>query len=208
MNILLSGRRRAAPRGKYARGKEAAQRRKEQATLLNDAVGRSLLRHGPRDLVVDHVLEESGLGRNTFYEHYPNLDAALKQMEHGAAQALGRACDASLLHAHTPREQLRALVGAWVSFAGGHALPVAACLRIAGWEGRPTGLRKPLERVLGRVLVNAHRAGVIAQTPSGLRIRSAVAVLVELGATTAYARRETPEELVEFGVDACFRLFR
>lgn len=102
----------AAPkRGQYDRAlsrgeRQAAQRERVMLALIS-------LSATQRELNLANVVEAAGIGRNTFYEYFDDIDHALLALKSRAVRELATRIDAELHEARTPHERVRGLARAW-----------------------------------------------------------------------------------------------
>ncbi len=67
-----------------------------------------------RELTIANVVQLAGIGRNTFYEYFDDLEHALVALKSRALRDLELRVAAALEAARTPLERIRALARAWV----------------------------------------------------------------------------------------------
>ena len=60
------------------RTRVAEQRRVKMRRRLIEAATRVFARQGPEGTVIEHVIEEAGVARGTFYNHFRSIDALLE----------------------------------------------------------------------------------------------------------------------------------
>jgi AcrR family transcriptional regulator len=101
----------APKRGRYDRAlnrreRQAAQRERVIAAVL--AIGAT-----EREFSVANVVELAGIGRNTFYEYFDDLEHALLAITGRAVHELAERVEAALSSARTPLERIRALARVW-----------------------------------------------------------------------------------------------
>ena len=101
----------APKRGQYDRAlsrrdRQAAQRERVIAALLAVSAAQ-------RELNVANVVELAGIGRNTFYEYFDDIEHALSSIKARALRDFDTRVNAVLLVARTPLERIRALSRAW-----------------------------------------------------------------------------------------------
>ena len=102
----------APKRGQYDR---ALSRRERQAAQRERVIGAiAALSAAGRELNVANVVELAGIGRNTFYEYFDDIEHALVAIKSRAVRELATLFEAALQSARTPLERVRALARAWV----------------------------------------------------------------------------------------------
>jgi AcrR family transcriptional regulator len=102
---------RAPTRGRYDRAlsrhdRQAAQRERVVASVAK------VVAEG-RELSVASVVAMAGIGRNTFYEYFDDVEHALRAISARAQSEFTTRVDSALLSARTPLERVRALARAW-----------------------------------------------------------------------------------------------
>ena len=105
---------RTVGRGRYDRAQSRSERAATQRRRLFEAAAAALERHGALALTVDRVLEGAPMGRNTFYEHFSDVNELVTALVSHAEDEIFSAVDARGAVARTPREGLRALALAWL----------------------------------------------------------------------------------------------
>jgi AcrR family transcriptional regulator len=102
----------AAPkRGQYDR----ALSRRERQTAQRERVITALaaLSATERELSIANVVELAGIGRNTFYEYFDDVEHALTAIKTRALRDLVTRLESSVQATRTPLERIRALARAW-----------------------------------------------------------------------------------------------
>jgi AcrR family transcriptional regulator len=155
-----------------------------------------------------HVVLEAGIGRNTFYDHFEDVDAAVAAAGEDAVHASYDALVVAEAGARTPVERVRAIARAWVAFAGDHPDLAGALVRRATTTPlRPFGGRN-LEAILAEALTEAKAAGAIGREPDPIRIRCIAAAFLAAASLIARAEAVSPEEMAEMLSDLALRTFR
>jgi AcrR family transcriptional regulator len=101
----------APKRGRYDRTLSRHARQAEQRDRVIAAIV-SIATSG-RELSVANVIEHAGIGRNTFYEYFDDVEHALRAIDARARGDLVVRVEAALRVARTPLERVRALARAW-----------------------------------------------------------------------------------------------
>ena len=101
----------APKRGRYDR----AMSRRERQAAQRDRVIRAIaaISATDRELSVAHVVELAGIGRNTFYEYFDDLEHALLVIKQRVLADFSSRVEAALEAARTPLERMRALCRVW-----------------------------------------------------------------------------------------------
>lgn len=66
----------------------AEQRRRKMRARLIESAALVLARHGPEEAVIDHVVEEAGVARGTFYNYFASLDSLLEEVRNQMGREL------------------------------------------------------------------------------------------------------------------------
>jgi AcrR family transcriptional regulator len=201
-NVLMMG----PGRGRWDRAIDAERRREVQHRRLLDAAASAALRG---DVTATRVVSGAGVGRNTFYRHFPNVDAAVAEALEEAVDDLRRALGRSVLGARTPMERVRAVASAWLR----QALEQGAILGLLLHAGGPAAKKsadvlRELERHLRDALHLAKAAGIVGLPPDPLRLRCLVAGFV---AAALHVTEHPSADLrapVDVLVDLTLRSFR
>jgi AcrR family transcriptional regulator len=188
-------------RGRYDRGATASERARTARAAITSAVIR-LLRASRAVPSVDDVCGLTGLGRNTFYGHFPSAQAAadqvvtdcLAQIEH----TLGSAARAAL----TPYAEVTEFAQGWFDFCAstGDAVEVAEA------AGRDR-LQAALEQRLRALHAAGASAGVYRKDLGFERLVALRGATVELSLAVATGRA-LPATAASAFVDAMLGLCR
>ena len=101
----------APKRGQYDR---ALSRRERQAVQRERVItALAALSATERELSIANVVELAGIGRNTFYEYFDDVEHALAVIRTRALRDLVTRLESSVEAARTPLERIRALARAW-----------------------------------------------------------------------------------------------
>jgi AcrR family transcriptional regulator len=101
----------APKRGQYDR---ALSRRERQDAQRERVIGAlAALSAADRELSIANVVELAGIGRNTFYEYFDDVDHALMVIKARALRELGARLESRLQAARTPLERVRGIARAW-----------------------------------------------------------------------------------------------
>lgn len=105
----------APKRGQYDRGLSRRERQSAQRERVIAAI--ATLSTSGRELSVANVIELAGIGRNTFYEYFDDVEHALGAIRSRVVNELSVRVAAALELARTPLERIRALVRVWTEYA-------------------------------------------------------------------------------------------
>ncbi|HEX4334945.1 MAG TPA: hypothetical protein VH062_03465 [Polyangiaceae bacterium] len=130
------------------------------------------------------IIGLAGTGRNTFYEHFDGVDAAVSEVIRTAVRDLGNALHESTAETRAPRERIRSLATAWLAGTAKNPLATAVLLETVS-EGR-TLLLAELEKELRGALELGRTAGALSVATEPLRVACALGTFV--AAATHVAR--------------------
>jgi len=185
----------APGRGQHDRLLPRLERKQQQRRRLLRAVAISLSQ--PGGATVHSVVKAAGVSRNTFYEHFENLEQALAESAEFAGRLLEDTLVLRLAAERTPVARFRALVGecfAWLRRE-------QAYVEILGWK--PTangaapnlsGLGRVLQKTLLSCLESAWRDMRLQGNVRPVRLIAAVVALEELVRLYAHAKLEPEVE--------------
>lgn len=193
---------RGSRRGTYDRRLTPSERVRAQRAELLAAV-RQLLSAGAA-LSVSSIASECGMGRNTFYEHFQTVDAALTACVDEARARLVEALERSLsvTGVATPSERARGLMSTLLAFRESHA-DRWLVLDKHGNEQRVKAVSDAVQR-LHSVYAAAGASKVVLPT-----LFCSAATWAILGVVDAAARGLAPRsEAVDQGAEVLGRLLR
>jgi AcrR family transcriptional regulator len=101
----------APKRGRYDRALSRRERQAAQRERVITAL--AALSLAEKELSVANVVELAGIGRNTFYEYFDDIEHALITIKTRALRDLAARLDSTAHTARTPLERIRALARAW-----------------------------------------------------------------------------------------------
>ena len=101
----------APKRGQYDRALSRRERQAAQRERVIAAI--AALAETDRELSVASVVEAAGIGRNTFYEYFDDLEHALLAINHRVLSDFAGRVSTALQVARTPLERVRALARVW-----------------------------------------------------------------------------------------------
>lgn len=159
-------------RGRYDRTLSASERARRARSVMENVV-RSMLSQG-RQLSVGDVIEEAGLGRNTFYSHFPDLETAVEEVTRQCAAEMSAALPSGVLDA-APYAAVTLFAQRWLSALGEHTEAALVCLR-----ARDETLVERAGETIRALHGLGAAAGVFRRELSPERRRALVAVVIEL----------------------------
>jgi AcrR family transcriptional regulator len=101
----------APKRGQYDRALSRRERQAAQRERVITAL--AALSAAERELSIANVVELAGIGRNTFYEYFDDIEHALTAIKTRALRDLIARLESTMPAARTPLEQIRVLARAW-----------------------------------------------------------------------------------------------
>jgi len=101
----------APKRGRYDRALSRRERQTAQRERVIAAI--ASISATDRELSVANVVEVAGIGRNTFYEYFDDLEHALLAIRGRALSDFASRVTAAMQQARTPLERIRALARVW-----------------------------------------------------------------------------------------------
>jgi len=195
-------------RGQWDRSATAESRAGAHRQAILEAAARAAFELG-RAVTVSDVVERAGVGRNTFYVNFADLEAAFRAAEESAIATVSRAFAPSR-DARTPIERLRTTASEWIRLA---MLEPRLVMLVLRGDGRPTGAHSTVREIMVRsfesVAAAARSAGLVGRPVDSQRLRATAAAFV----ATAESLIESPprgsaqpfaDELVELSL----RIFR
>ena len=141
----------APKRGQYDRALSRNERQAAQQERVIAAI--AALAAAGRELSVASVVEHAGIGRNTFYEYFDDVEHALTLINGRAQRELVARVEAALRLARTPLERVRALARAWAESVSANPALARLALR-AQSAGRDAAELSWLGRYAVTVLEN------------------------------------------------------
>jgi AcrR family transcriptional regulator len=187
----------APSRGCYDRALSRPERQAQHRDRLLLALASAYARVGAK-LTVSSVVEQAGVGRNTFYEYFDDIPHAL----HIATQRFASLGDALLSDAvasnRTPFSRVRALVAAWAQLLRDEsalarlafALPSELCDPLASFsaalrsvvEQNPTIFARARDPVVFQIALGGVKAGslLVLETPDPEQATQAAQVMTDL----------------------------
>ena len=196
----------APKRGRYDRALSRRERQAAQRERVIAAI--AAISATDRELSVASVVEFAGIGRNTFYEYFDDLEHALVTIKGRALRDFAPRLAAAMQAARTPLERIRALGRAWAENLLENPAQVKLALR-----AQPELTESTQLSVLGQHLAEVLSAELDARSAlPGLAEPLRVAVVAALFDTVSRAhlnvRAMASEELQRVLADWSLRLLR
>jgi AcrR family transcriptional regulator len=196
----------APKRGQYDR---ALSRRERQAVQRERVItALAALSATERELSIANVVELAGIGRNTFYEYFDDVEHALTVITTRALRDLVTRLESSVLAARTPLERIRALARAWAENLFVDPPLVRLALR-AQLEVADAAQLSVLGRHLASVLSAQHEArSALPGLADDLKVSAVAAVFDAVSRAHFGPRPMSVEELQSVLADLSLRLLR
>jgi AcrR family transcriptional regulator len=195
----------APKRGRYNRALSRHERQAAQQERVIAAI--AAVAAAGRELSIASVVEQAGIGRNTFYEYFDDVEHALASIDGRAQRELVACLEPALRLARTPLERMRALARAWAeSLSANRSLALLAL--------RPQSATRHTAELsaLGRYVVTVLESEVGSSSAlPGLvdRLRvTAVAAVFDAVSRAHLAERSSASELPGVLADFALRLLR
>jgi AcrR family transcriptional regulator len=214
--VMIAGRRVAPPLGpgRYDRNRPLGERQREQKERLLLAAADVFGREGYANASVAKIIERAGVGRQTFYDHFGNVEEVLFELHDYAAARARKAVERAVAEVAAPADRLRAGLSAWLGCLAQDA-PFARVafrqLRAAGREGEAR-IERAVERwveVLRRGAAEAHRQEIIRSVPDELTLYALASAILAVGERFLARREETRiQEAVPVLLDLVARVLR
>ena len=196
----------APGRGQYDRALSRQQRQAAQRERVVTAL--AVLSMAKKDLSIGNVVELAGIGRNTFYEYFDDIEHALAVIRTRALRDLAARLDASVQAARTPIERIRALARAWSENLFSNPPLVRLALRAQPEAADATQL-SGLGQHLASVLSAQHQArSALPGLAETLKVRAVASVFDAISRAHLGPHRMSVEELQTVLADLSLRLLR
>lgn len=195
----------APGRGQYDRRLPRERRLSEQRERLLAAT--ALVAAAEALPSVAGIVRRAGVGRNTFYEYFDDVEHALDAARASVCRRVEQALREAEGTARTPVERWRVLARAWLGFADDDPGSLLLVLVISG---RDSGVLSSgalvLEAALERSLETLKSAGVTSPLAGAERVRAVAAVGEVFARSVARARivRDEPEAAGAFAAGEVF----
>jgi AcrR family transcriptional regulator len=197
-NVVTTGIR----RGQWNRALSRAERRALERTRIVESIAR--VSRGHRAPTLSQIIDGAGIGRNTFYDHFVDVDEALAAADSESLDAARSAIAAAVAHARTPIERLRSVARAWIGVAATHPGLAIAVRRVGVGSDETLGL----DALLREILDEARAAGAIGRSPDTVRVRCVVGVFEAAARLAGGADPDFLEKIAETVADLTLRGFR
>jgi AcrR family transcriptional regulator len=195
----------APKRGLYDRAMSRHERQAAQQERVIAAI--AAVAAVGRELTVASVVEHAGIGRNTFYEYFDDVEHALTAINARARGELGLRVESALRSARTPIERVRALARAWAENIAGNPALARVALRARVAKSNPEELSE-LGRYVVLVLENeVESRSALPGLVDRLR-RVAVAAVFDAMSRAHLVEEPASDDLQRILADLALRLLR
>jgi AcrR family transcriptional regulator len=195
-------------RGRWDRSVPGDRRHEIHRRRLLDAT-RAAVAAGGGPATATQVVGLAGVGRNTFYEHFENVEDAVGAAYRETLDEIRQAIEDAVGDARTPIEGLRALTTAWLAAAPRHSGALLAALSGGDRErGARAALRHDLEDQLWSVLASARAAGAVGIRVEPVRLACIAGAFERAAADVADDGETDVARVAETLVDVTLRAFR
>lgn len=196
----------APKRGQYDRALSRRERQDAQRERVIAAI--AALSEAGRELTIANVVELAGIGRNTFYEYFDDVEHALTAIKSRALREFVVRLEGALVQARTPLERIRALARAWAE----NLLENPAMVRLA-LRAQPELVESTQLSALGQHLVSVLSAEREARSAlpglaEPLRVLVVAAAFDAVSRAYPNPRPMLVEELQRVLADLSLRLLR
>jgi len=196
----------APKRGQYDRALSRQERQAAQRERVIAAI--AAISATDRELSVAHVVELAGIGRNTFYEYFDDLEHALAAINTRVLRDFKLRVDTALQLARTPLERVRALARAWTENLLENPTQVKLALRAQAEPLEATQLSLLGQHVAGLLSAELDGRSALPGLAEPLRVAVVAAVFDAVSRAHLSVRAMTAEELQRVLADWSLRLLR
>ncbi len=196
----------APKRGQYDRALSRRDRQDAQRERVIAAL--SALSAANRELSIANVVEAAGIGRNTFYEYFDDVEHALAAIKTRAVRELIARVEPAMLAARTPLERIRALARAWAESAIANPTTVSLALRPQPESVEPTQLSVLGQQVASVLAAEREARSALPGLADRLRVNVVAAVFEAVSRAHFGSQPMAVEELQGALADLALRLLR
>ena len=195
-------------RGRWDRSVPGDRRHEIHRRRLLDATRAAVAAVGAATTATQ-VVGLAGVGRNTFYEHFQNVEGAVAAAYRETLDEIRQTIDDAVGAARTPIEGLRALTTAWLAAAPLHSGVLLAALSGGDAERDARALlRREIEDQLWSALASARAAGVVGIRVEPVRLACVAGAFERAAVDIADDGETDTARMVETLVDVTLRAFR
>ncbi|HEY0465670.1 MAG TPA: hypothetical protein VGC79_15760 [Polyangiaceae bacterium] len=196
----------APKRGQYDR---ALSRRERQAAQRERVVAAiAAISATDRELSVANVVELAGIGRNTFYEYFDDLEHALVEVKSRALREFAPRVAAAMQAARTPLERIRALARVWAENLLANPAQAKLALRAQAEQIEPTQLSVLGQHIAGVLSAELDARSALPGLGEPLRVAAVAALFDAASRAHLNVRPMSSEELQRVLADWSLRVLR
>src|SRR4051812_25819673 len=183
----------APKRGRYDRGLSRRERQAAQRERVIAAI--AAISATDRELSVASVVELAGIGRNTFYEYFDDLEHALSAIKGRALRDFAARAEVSLQSARTPLERIRALARVWTESLLENPAQLRLALRAQAELADATQLSSLGQHLAGVLNAELEARSALPGLAEPLRVAVVAALFDAVGRAHLNVRTMSSEEL-------------
>lgn len=196
----------APKRGRYDR---ALSRRERQAAQRERVIAAIAALSGTdRELNIANIVEVAGIGRNTFYEYFDDLEHALAAIKGRALRDFAARIETALRAARTPLERIRALARVWTEHLLENPAQAKLALRAQTELIEATQLSLLGQHVAGVLNAELDARSALPGLAEPLRVAVVAALFDAVSRAHLHVRAMTSEELQRVLTDWSLRVLR
>ena len=196
----------APKRGQYDRALSRRERQAAQRERVIAAI--SAISATDRELSVASVIELAGIGRNTFYEYFDDLEHALIAIKSRALRDFEGRVEAAMQTARTPLERIRVLARGWTENLFENPTHVKLALRAQAEQTQACQLSALGQYVAGALSAEVEARSALPGLAEPLRVAVVAALFDTVSRAHYNVRPMTRDELQRVLADWSLRLLR
>lgn len=196
----------APKRGRYDRALSRRERQAAQRERVIAAI--AAISASERELSVASVVELAGIGRNTFYEYFDDLEHALLAIKARALRDFASRVEAAMQAARTPLERIRALARVWTENLLENPAQVKLALRAQAELNEATQLSALGQYLAGVLNAELEARSALPGLAEPLRVAVVAALFDAVSRAHLNLRPMTNEELQRVLAEWSLRLLR
>jgi len=196
----------APKRGRYDRALSRRERQTAQRERVIAAI--ASISATDRELSVANVVEVAGIGRNTFYEYFDDLEHALLAIRGRALSDFASRVTAAMQQARTPLERIRALARVWTENLLENPSQVKLALRAQAEPIEATQLSALGQHIASVLNAELEARSALPGLVEPLRVAVVAALFDAVSRAHLNVRAMTSDELQRVLADWSLRLLR
>jgi AcrR family transcriptional regulator len=196
----------APKRGQYDRALSRRDRQAAQRERVITAL--AALSAAERELSIANVVELAGIGRNTFYEYFDDIEHALTAIKARVLRELVLRSDAATQAARTPLERVRALTRAWAESVFADPTLARLALRAQSESADATQMSVLAQHVASVLSAQLDSRSALPGITEPAKVAAVAAVFDSISRAHFAARPMSLAELQTILTDLSLRLLR